>query len=313
MSLATARFHHEAFLYNDGAQFLEGTLDFIRAGATTAEPTLVVLAAAKNEALKARLGPGAARVEFADMAEVGANPARIIPTWRRFADVCEARGGPFRGIGEPIWAGRSADELVECQRHEALLNLAFAETSGFRLLCPYDTRALPPDVLDEAHRSHPSVAQGAGASASEQYRDLGAVAAPFDSPLEEPDSVLDELAVEPGSLVAARTLVVCHALESGVAPARAEELATAVNEIATNSLVHGGGRGSLRVWRKDHSFVCEVRDLGRIDDPLAGRVAPPGEQEGGRGLWLANQLCDLVQVRSFEAGSVVRLHMRVDG
>jgi anti-sigma regulatory factor (Ser/Thr protein kinase) len=34
---------------------------------------------------------------------------------------------------------------------------------------------------------------------------------------------------------------------------------------------------------------------------------PPLSDEGGRGLWLANQLCDLVQIRSGENGTVVRL------
>ena len=56
------------------------------------------------------------------MAVLGHNPARIIPAWRDFAD---AHAGPIRGIGEPIWPGRGADELVECQLHESLLNVAF--------------------------------------------------------------------------------------------------------------------------------------------------------------------------------------------
>ena len=42
-----------------------------------------------------------------------------------------------------------------------------------------------------------------------------------------------------------------------------------------------------------------VSDLGQ----------PVLDQPGGRGLWLANQLCDLVQVRTFELGNVVRIHM----
>jgi hypothetical protein len=41
-----------------------------------------------------------------------------------------------------------------------------------------------------------------------------------------------------------------------------------------------------------------------------GRTPPSPDQRAGRGLWLANQLCDLVQIRSTEAGTVVRLHMR---
>lgn len=305
-------FRHEALLYEDESQFLEGTLDFINEGLANEEPALVVLADRKNEMLKVALGPDARRVQFADMADVGANPARIIPAWRRFVDVCQTQERPFRGIGEPIWVERSADELVECQRHEALLNLAFADTRAFRLLCPYDTHALGPQVLEEAHRSHPTMVRGDEEFPSDGYRDLETVAAPFDIPLPEPVSVLDEVAVRPGSLLAIRAVVVRHAIDTRLAWGRTEDMVTAVNEIATNSLVHGGGQGWLRVWRQEDSFVCEVRDAGRIDDPLIGRVAPPEEQEGGRGLWLVNQLCDLVQIRSFPSGSVVRLHMRAD-
>jgi Histidine kinase-like ATPase domain len=54
--------------------------------------------------------------------------------------------------------------------------------------------------------------------------------------------------------------------------------------------------------------ICEVRDRGYLDQPLAGRESPARDAEGGRGLWLANQFCDLVQIRSSEAGTVVRLH-----
>jgi anti-sigma regulatory factor (Ser/Thr protein kinase) len=303
-------FRHEAMLYGSQAEFVDGTLDFISEGLAADEPMLVVLAAPKIDLLKERLGNQAGRVRFADMAKVGANPARIIPAWREFADESSARGGPFRGIGEPIWAGRSPDELVECQRHEALLNLAFADTTAFRLLCPYDTESLDAGVLEEAHRSHPSIVEAARERESGIYRDLDEVAAPFDWPLPEPTHVLVQLAVEPGNLARARRAVVTFATEAGLGRAKVEDLVLAVNEVATNALVHGGGWGRLRLWRQAPALVCEVRDGGRIDDPLVGRLPPPNGEEGGRGLWLASHLCDLVQVRTFASGSVVRLHMR---
>ena len=58
-------------------------------------------------------------------------------------------------------------------------------------------------------------------------------------------------------------------------------------------------------------MLCEISDRGRFDEPLAGRVRPAPDQPDGRGLWLVNQLCDLVQIRSSPAGNVVRLHMAV--
>jgi hypothetical protein len=65
---------------------------------------------------------------------------------------------------------------------------------------------------------------------------------------------------------------------------------------------------SVSAWRDRLAVICEVRDGGRLDAPLAGRVKPKGEAGSGFGLWLAGQLCDLVQVRAFRDHSVVRLH-----
>ena len=79
----------------------------------------------------------------------------------------------------------------------------------------------------------------------------------------------------------------------------------AVGELAANSIRHGGGRGILRVWRTDDALICEIRDRGRIADPLAGRVKPGLEQLDGRGLWIANAVCDLIQIRA----GAVRAHM----
>jgi hypothetical protein len=64
----------------------------------------------------------------------------------------------------------------------------------------------------------------------------------------------------------------------------------------------------LRAWLTDEMLIFDVADAGAIADPLAGRVRPASGQSGGHGLWLCNQACDLVQVRSFASGSVVRLH-----
>lgn len=58
-----------------------------------------------------------------------------------------------------------------------------------------------------------------------------------------------------------------------------------------------------------HRVVCDVSDRGWIRQPLAGRARPSVDLESGRGLWMVNQLCDLVQLRSSPAGTVVRLHM----
>src|SRR6187551_1504895 len=302
-------FVHEAFLYRDPEEFLRGTLQFVRGGVEADEPVFVVLNAEKIARLRDALGEDADRVLFADMAEVGANPARIIAAWHEFVDEHGAGGQAIRGIGEPIWDGRSDSELAECHRHESLLNLAFADTPAFRLLCPYDVSALDPSVVEAAERTHPYLSGVDSFSESRTYRGTEAISAPFADPLNEAPGSAEELAFDADSLAGVRDLVAQRAEEAGLAQVRVDGLVLAVNEIATNSIRHGGGSGVLKVWEDGDFFLSQVEDTGQIEKPMAGRLQPVLDEMGGRGLWLANQLCDLVQVRTFENGNVVRIHM----
>jgi len=304
-----ARFRHEALLYAGMDGFLAGTLPFVHGALEDEEPILVAVGADKIASLRSELGAGADGVAFADMALIGANPGRIIPAWRQFANRHARPGRSLRGIGEPIWAGRSPAELVECQRHESLLNFAFADTPAFRLMCPYDTSALGADVLEEAERSHPHVVEDGLYRDSTTCRDLDAVAAPFDAGMPESPPGADELSFGAEGSSPVRGFVARVAERAGLRRQQVGDLVLAVAEITGNSVVHGGGRGVVRAWEQPEGVVVDVEDRGRIEDPLAGRRRPATAQVGGWGLWLANQLCDLVQVRTFARGSLVRLHM----
>jgi anti-sigma regulatory factor (Ser/Thr protein kinase) len=308
---AASGFRHEALMYKGDDDFLAGTLPFLREGIAADEPILVVVGAGKIARLRSALGADADRVHFEDMVKVGHNPARIIPAWRAFANAHAGR--PLRGIGEPIWPGRGAADLVECHRHEALLNVAFKDAPAFWLLCPYDTEGLDPAVVAEAHCTHPHVCEDGLPRASDRYSGIEAVSAPFDAPLPEPAAPVSALAFDIDSLADVRGFVSAHAADAGMTDARAADLMLAVSELAANSVRHGGGTGDARIWRDEDTVLCEVRDGGRIADPLAGRHLPTREQIGGYGLWLANQLCDLVQIRTVATGTIIRLHMRLAG
>jgi anti-sigma regulatory factor (Ser/Thr protein kinase) len=85
----------------------------------------------------------------------------------------------------------------------------------------------------------------------------------------------------------------------------------AVNELASNTIRYAGGSGLARAWQADGDLVCEIEDGGRIEDPLVGRRRPDPEQTAGRGLWIANQVADLLEIRSTPTGTRARLHMRI--
>jgi anti-sigma regulatory factor (Ser/Thr protein kinase) len=111
------------------------------------------------------------------------------------------------------------------------------------------------------------------------------------------------------SLAYVRHLTGRLGLAAGLAQSRVDALLLAVSEVTTNSVRHAGGGGQLACWLEHDRFVCEVRDKGRISDPLAGRVRPHVARHDGRGLWLMHQLCDLVQVRVLDDRQVIRLHL----
>jgi anti-sigma regulatory factor (Ser/Thr protein kinase) len=262
-------------------------------------------------ALKAALDGEAEHVQFAEMEKIGRNPACIIPAWQDFLDEHGGAGRPLRGIGEPIWAERTAAELVECHQHESLLNLAFADTPAFRLACPYDTEALAPEVVERAKRNHPFIARADVSTRSAAYVPPEFGAGPFDAELPEPASEPEELPFGWNDVRVVRWFVSKHAEGAGIDPDRVSDLALAVGELATNTLMYAGGTGTVRVWNEDGALVCEVADDGRFVDPLLGRRRASPDELGGRGLWLVNHLCDLVQMRSYASGTVVRVRLAI--
>ena len=303
-------FRHEALLYAGEADFLGATAGFVSDGVAADERVLVVLNRRKIDLLRERLGSAAQHVEFADMQEVGSNPARIIPAWHAFLERHVSDGRPVRGVGEPIWAERSPAELVECQRHESLLNVAFNRLWPFWLLCPYDVSALAPEVLHEAHRSHPYLEHDGVHRASRHHAAEKMADDHLGDPLPPPPVGAVTVAFTASNLRELRRALPAALGSSSLGEDRLSDLVLAVTELTTNSVRHGGGVGVVQAWTEHDRAVVQVADGGRLRDPLAGRREPDPGAMNGRGLWLVNQLCDLVQVRADDEHLVVRVHVR---
>jgi anti-sigma regulatory factor (Ser/Thr protein kinase) len=297
---------HLAFFYRDQAEYLARIEAFAYDGLAHAEPLFVAVPGDKARLVRTQLGRQNGEVSYGDMAELGRNPGRIIPAVRAFAESLPGRR--VRYICEPVWPGRSAAETCEATRHEALINLAFSSTA-VSIMCPYDAAGLAPAALLEARFTHPAVLQDGQPLNSADFAGPGLLPPECDRPL--PVAPSYALTLSYGTdLHAVRRLVADHASSAGLCPERAADLVLAVSEIAANTLRHTSGDGLLRVWHTEQEILCQVQDYGWITDPLAGQRRRPAD-EPGHGLWVVHQVCDLVEVRTGAAGTMVRLHMRL--
>lgn len=299
-----ATLRHLALLYEGDADYLRDVGGFLEAGVAADEAVFVAVPRAKLDLLAPILSAGSG-VHAVDMQEVGRNPARIIPQIGAF--FATSRGRTVRFVGEPIWAGRTPAEIVEATRHEALINTAFGDSDAV-ILCPYDATRLDAVTLEDAERTHPTMVCNGVHAGSQAFADPLVVYEACDRPLEEPEVPAMEMTVD-GDLTSFRGRVRAYVSPLLAVDIRSQGFLLAANEVATNTLAHGGGTGRARIWHDEREIVFEIADAGRVDDPLAGRRRPDASSERGRGLWLANSLCDLVELRSGVTGTTVRLHV----
>ena len=304
---ASGSFRHELFFYGGESNFLDGALPYVRTGLAAGENVMVAVDRDQIESLRSELGRDADKVTFTDVTVVGRNPAAIIPLWHDFVE--HSSGRPCRGLCEPAWPSRSAAALVECRNHEALIDVAFGEGPAWNLLCSFDESTLPEHVIADARATHQYLVNGEESHPNSAY-ELGAPGwLGRDDPLTAPPASTQQVDFGRRSLGDVRSAVEDHALAVGLSAARTADFVLAMNELVGNSVRHGGGGGELRLWREGDSVVGEVSDQGTITDPLAGRRRPTPEQDGGRGLWIANQVCDLLEIRSEPGATVVRAHV----
>jgi anti-sigma regulatory factor (Ser/Thr protein kinase) len=297
-----------ALFYRDRAERRARVLEFARVGLARGEPLFIALPGNEARTLQDELVAKAGDLECSDMSGIGLNPARIIPELQAFVD--RHPGQRVRFVGEPIWLGRSPAEICEATRHEALINLAFSRTP-ITILCPYDRAQLAPSVIGGARHTHRELLADGQSTATAGHGAPWQVPPECDRALPPPPPGA-ELTGYATDLAPVRRLVARHARRTRLSPDRAADLVLSASEIAANTLRHTGSDGVFHVWHDDDEIVCQVHDQGWIADPLAGRVRRSPESRG-HGLFLVNQVCDLVELRTGRAGTTIRLHMRLSG
>jgi anti-sigma regulatory factor (Ser/Thr protein kinase) len=298
---------HAVRPYRGAEELAAGVAGFVQAAARAGGAVLIAAAAADLRFLRERLHAVDGQVAWADISSAGLNPARLSALLCQ----CAAAGAGQRlwCVHQPAWPARSAQELREVCRHEALLNLALAGAQ-VSMLCPYDTR-LGGAVIAWAEQTHPAVIHGPGGSPA---RRLSPARSPRNAicrcTLPRADAEMLEYRDE---LAGMRRFAAQRARLAGLAPGRVADLVSAVSELAANTLSHTTGLGTLSMWVAGGVVICQVEDTGQITDVLAGTAwRDPVDPGGGRGLWVVHQVRDLAEIRTGPAGTTVRVHMRLD-
>jgi anti-sigma regulatory factor (Ser/Thr protein kinase) len=306
-------FRHEAVMYAGPAEFLARLMPYVESALERDEPIMVALPRVHLDAMATALGSRRNGIELVAMEVEGRNPSRIIGAWREFVDRRPADGRAIHGIGEPVWAERSEDEVIECHLHESLLNDAFADVTAFTLVCPYDVDSLDAATVAEARRTHPYVLEAGVVTESAGYDAAHVRDELFQSPLPPSPVDAEEMHVDVHTLGRdlswLRRIVAEHGERCGLSPTGVGDLVLAIDELVVNGLRHGGGQATVRLWADDAGAVCEVVSPRPMTDPMVGRLNSDFGERGGRGLWLVNHVCDLVQARSTPQGTQLRVYV----
>ncbi|RFU42881.1 sensor histidine kinase [Actinomadura logoneensis] len=329
------RLRHRALFYATDAEFRDAATAYLAEGAAAGDVLVVILPEPRRRLLVAALLASAARsasgaapapdpasgrpggvpdIEFLDAADWYGGPTKALASFHERGRTDWWRRGRLRVLAEPPWDCRSPLELVEWQRHEALLNVVFDATSTI-LTCAYDIRVVPGEVLADAARTHPVFADAEGEWRNPSYADPAAFYAECNrSPLAPPPPSAAHRRFTTGQLPDVRDFLSGQAERLGLPHDRRLPFLLAANEVATAVVRHGGGSGDLWVWATADELVCELADpAARVEDRFLGHIPPRLDRPAEAAMWAVRCLCHIVEIRSdARSGTRVRLHTRLE-
>lgn len=284
---------HETALYDSDEELVALVEHFVQEGLEAGEPTLLTFDQPTLELLHdaiddldgVLLPPSPGRK---------ANPAGALTQLRRrFTELVRSGATGIRVIGDVPHRGTGAP-WEAWLRYEAAVNGALAEFPLWGV-CTYDRRITPPDVVEDVLATHPFVMEPEGGrrrngrfvepSAFLRARPPGPLLGDGDDG--PPD--VDRRGVTPAE---ARAVVV--AAGQALPDDALARLRLVVSETVANARVHGAGEVRLRLWTGiDRTVVVVSDEGGGPADPCVGLLPATDDPlaDGGRGLWMAHQLC----------------------
>lgn len=313
----TARFVHAALIIDSDRDLDMLAVELARS-AKLCDEVLVVVGEPTRAALTERAGEPPAAVSWGDPEGFYQRLGFAYERFRRYLADEQRAGRRVHVIAEPdlirgVDAGLRADRVAAYLEYEAICNRTYAFGAS-TVTCVWDCRHHPATVIDRVRATHPYLLTPTGRTPSPDYLPPERYLtdrnhAPMGAP---PAHVEHDVAVgEVAELRDMRSTIGGWAADHRFSGEALEDLVTAVVEVAANGLRHGNPPVRVRGWQQGGTLVVQCDDAGVRPIPAdAGfrRPDPVAAVAGGRGLWLARQLADVVMMSSEPGRTSVRLH-----
>ena len=316
-------FAHVALIVDTDHELTDVLLPELRRSLKTYDEVLVVVGARTRAALAGELPAGGdadlpAALIWGDTGGFYQRLGFAYESFRRHLADRHRAGRTVHVIAEPDLSGR-VDPGIREERaaaylsYEAICNQTYA-LGGSAVTCIWDTRHHSRDVIDGVRATHSHQLTRDGRSLSPRFVAPDRfLAGQQDRPMRPAPATADhEVTLDDvAGLSALRSVLGGWAGGHGFGPEATEDMLVAVVEVATNGLRHGGAPVRVRAWHHGDTLIVQCDDAGRQPVPPAAgfhRPHPIAAVAGGRGLWLARQLADVVTVSSAPGRTAVRLH-----
>lgn len=291
IALPPRTFDHDAFVHDTDDGYVAALVPLLQGALQRGEAATAVVSSPNAAILAKALGTQADSVGFVSAEDWYTHPVGTINAYD--AMLADAPAGTRNFVIGEVQFGTEPADWASWTRYEALLNSAL---SGYdaHVVCPYDRRVLPAEVVEDALRTHPFVVYGGARHASGSYAEPDLVIPSLPPTVDIPARAPDLEIRLSGSLRQARHVFSAITASAGFGREQTDELTLAINEIATNALTHGRGPGLMRLWVDAEGLTCVISDRGLGASPEIGYKPPPLGSTSGYGLWLSRRIFDRV-------------------
>jgi anti-sigma regulatory factor (Ser/Thr protein kinase) len=300
---------HAAALVDSEDQLVAEAARYVQAGMAADDLVVIGGTPAFLQTMAEEFGDSEA-VEFDDGVRLnGKRAPDAIGHCVRLSERAASRGSGRLRILAQVDYSVDPRAIREFECFESAANL-MPTSAPTEVLCVYDTRRLPADMVRSAACTHASILEAGSIRPSDSFVDPHRFVGELPVPVEPLQESVPLLAVDDAASLAELR----HALGAELVRAvgdldRREDLHLAISEMAANAFRHGGRPVGARLWASPDRLVCTISDGGGGVDPLRGYWPAHGQDlgRGGMGLWLARKLCDHVDLINGERGTTVRL------